>query len=145
MYFQAKFYRLEGHAPVECDLPEWAMWFEQCDRCVARDEVWGVEVSTVFLGLSHQFGDGPPLIFETMIFGGPDDQEYQERYSTWEEAVAGHARAVALSQPLLRPWRYWVNLPNRSFWLRIAIQRAARVAYCKFQHFRRDCLRRLRR
>lgn len=33
--------------------------------------------------------------FETMIFGGEHDQ-YQERYSTWDEAEAGHKRAIEL-------------------------------------------------
>lgn len=50
-------------------------------------------VSTVFLGLNHAYFGGPPMIFETMIFGGPMD-EYMDRYSTEEEAVAGHAFAV---------------------------------------------------
>jgi hypothetical protein len=36
---------------------------------------------------------GPPILFETMIFGGPYDQ-YMDRYCTWAEAEAGHARAV---------------------------------------------------
>ena len=49
-----------------------------------------VDVSTVWLGLDHSFGDGPPLIFETMVFGGNLDQE-QERYSTESEALVGHA------------------------------------------------------
>jgi hypothetical protein len=30
-----------------------------------------------------------------MIFGG-EHNEYQERYSTWEEAEEGHKRAVAM-------------------------------------------------
>ena len=50
-----------------------------------------VRVSTVFLGLNHAFGDGPPLWFETMVFGGELDQE-QERYSTIEQARLGHAQ-----------------------------------------------------
>lgn len=63
------------------------------------------EVSTVFLGLNHNYGDGPPLIFETMIFGGPMDQ-YQDRYSTEEEAMAGHnfaVMALMFYQPDKRP------------------------------------------
>jgi hypothetical protein len=55
------------------------------------------EVSTVFLGLNHRHGEGEPLIFETMIFPQEiDDGEldfYQERCSTWEQAVAQHERA----------------------------------------------------
>ena len=49
----------------------------------------GTKISTVWLGLNHQFGNGPPLIFETMVFGGKYDGE-QERYSTLEEAQNGH-------------------------------------------------------
>jgi len=64
-------------------------------------------VSTVFLGIDHNWGGGPPLIFETMIFNqGPESErpwheEYQERYSTWEQAEAGHARAVLEAKRLL--------------------------------------------
>ena len=46
-------------------------------------------ISTVWLGLDHSFGDGPPLIFETMVFGGAFDQD-GERWSTKEQALAGH-------------------------------------------------------
>ena len=54
-----------------------------------------VHVSTVWLGLDHSWGNGPPVIFETMIFGGAHD-ELQGRYCTYAQAVAGHAEAVAL-------------------------------------------------
>jgi len=55
-----------------------------------------VHVSTIFLGLDHRpwGAHGPPILFETMVFGGPLDQE-QERYGTWEEAAAGHTAMVA--------------------------------------------------
>lgn len=52
-------------------------------------------VSTVFLGLDHSFGRSEPLLYETMIFGGPLDQE-QWRYSNESEARAGHKNAVRL-------------------------------------------------
>ena len=32
----------------------------------------GKWISTVWLGLNHQYGDGPPLIFETMAFPSKD-------------------------------------------------------------------------
>jgi hypothetical protein len=62
-------------------------------RRVAFDENpdGSVRVSTVWLGLNHRWDpDGPPLIFETMVFGGPRDEE-QWRWSTEEQARAGHA------------------------------------------------------
>lgn len=76
------------------DLEEWAQAFGVTERRVARTEVApGVVVSTVFLGIDHSFGHGLPLVFETMIFGGKHDED-QWRYSAWEEAEAGHQRAV---------------------------------------------------
>lgn len=54
-----------------------------------------VTVSTVWLGLDHRFGDGPPLIFETMYFGGDVDGELVDRYPTELAALAGHDQAVA--------------------------------------------------
>lgn len=85
-------YILKGHEPVkEPDLHAWGRWFEKAKRHVAVDEFKSVKVSTVFLGIDHQFGDGPPLLFETMVFGGKHD-DYCERYSTWDEAAVGHAR-----------------------------------------------------
>jgi len=98
-------YILVGREPVKYDdLEEWARWLEKANRIVARDKTPGVTVSTVFLGLDHRFrGDvGPPLLFETMIFGGPHD-EYQERCSTWEEAEEQHAIAVRLARAGAEP------------------------------------------
>lgn len=72
----------------------WAQWFETADRIVEQTTISeDVTVSTVFLGMDHQFGDGPPLLFETLIFGGEHDGNMQ-RYSTWPQAKEGHARVV---------------------------------------------------
>lgn len=86
--------------PQPCeDIYEWGEWYEKStkQRKVARDKVGKVTVSTVFIGIDHNFGEGPPLLFETMIFndGGEHDQ-YQERYSTRQEALAGHIKALRL-------------------------------------------------
>lgn len=73
---------------------EWAARYEDAEsKRVALTKVGDVEVSTVWLGLNHNYGEGPPLIFETIVFGGHD--EVCERYATEEEALAGHARVVA--------------------------------------------------
>lgn len=88
-------YILDGHIPVQCSLMEWAKFFETHNRIVRQDKIDNGKVSTVFLGLDHQFGNGPPLLFETMIFGGPHDG-YQERCSTWDEAEAQHEVAMKL-------------------------------------------------
>lgn len=54
-----------------------------------------VMLSTVWLGLDHSWGEGPPLIFETMIFGLSED-EFQYRYATEREALLGHAKCEDL-------------------------------------------------
>lgn len=67
---------------------------------VACDHVGEYFVSTVFLGMNHQWGNGPPLWFETMVFKGEGfgNEQLQERCSTWAEAEATHAKAVAMAK-----------------------------------------------
>ena len=80
-------------------LKQWALGFPGvADRRVAEttlpDGKW---VSTVWLGLDHRYSmDGPPLIFETMVFKSRDNMEEVdvERYSTEAEALAGHRALV---------------------------------------------------
>jgi hypothetical protein len=85
----------QGNPKEEPNLIKWAKWMETAKRHVALDKIGKVKISTVFLGLDHNFGAGKPLIYETMIFGGKHDQ-YQERYYTKEEALEGHKKAVEL-------------------------------------------------
>jgi len=93
-------YILNGREPVEASLDEWALWFESADRDVLKTTLDNnVKVSTVFIGLNHQFGDGPPMIFETMIFGGDHDEDMW-RCSTWDEAESQHQKAIELAQEL---------------------------------------------
>ena len=79
----------DDHKTTPVDALEWDKYFETSDRRVALDNVGDVRISTVFLGLDHSFGYGPPLLFETLVFGGELDKE-MERYTTWDEAVKGH-------------------------------------------------------
>lgn len=81
--------------PIPCDdVLTWGDWFGAANRRVALDMVDDAEVSTVFTGIDYSFAfGGPPQLYETMIFGGLNN-EYQERYATREEALAGHQRAV---------------------------------------------------
>lgn len=90
------YFILDGKTPKPVDMMTWARWFARADRRVAVDWVGNVRVSTVFLGLDHNWGDGRPHIFETMIFAGEHDQ-YQNRCSTWEEAELMHAEALQLA------------------------------------------------
>lgn len=86
----------------EPDLVKWAGWIEGVggieQRRVGRDTVGRFLISTVFLGLDHNFGEGPPVLFETMIFEleteGPLADLFMARYCDWDEAKAGHDRVV---------------------------------------------------
>lgn len=63
----------QGRPVPETDLIKWAEWLETADRVVGRETIGPCKVSTVFLGLDHRFGEGgPPILWETMVFGGPD-------------------------------------------------------------------------
>lgn len=79
---------------------QWKLWSDRGKfvkghpKVVDKTTVGTAEVSTVFLGLDHSFGDGPPILFETMVFYG-DSGDYTERYATWDEAVKGHVEIVA--------------------------------------------------
>lgn len=76
----------------------WAKAFEDPKiKIVKRDTLPnGKLVSTVWLGLDHNFMGDRPLIFETMVF--PKEGDYSElemdRYSTEQEAIEGHKRMV---------------------------------------------------
>lgn len=117
----------EDHRVVpEPDLLTWARWLEEADRFVGLDMIGPYRVSTVFLGLDHDFVRHllpgmarPPLIFETMTFDHSREESspwfsrkfhpsfnFQRRYRTWDEAVAGHAYAVKISERMLR----WMEL-----------------------------------
>jgi len=109
-------YILKGKTPVECeDILEWGQWIETANRRVAFTVVGTFRVSTVFLGLDHNFHDnGPPQLFESMAFssGGWTD-EIMDRYSTWEEAERGHADMVESVRE-----EEWLRVAKMSWWER---------------------------
>ena len=89
-------YVLDEHHNIhpQPDLLKWGKWMETPGNRIVKQETLpdGVTVSTVFLGLDHRFGDdGPPVLFETMIFGGEHDND-AARCCTWDEALAQHER-----------------------------------------------------
>ncbi len=77
----------------EITLAEWSQNFSDIDyKIVKKDIIGDYCISTIWLGVDQ-------VIFETMIFTKDKDDEldmYQERYTTEEEALAGHERAVGL-------------------------------------------------
>ncbi len=116
------FYRRDGtpYPPGHVGLLEWA---RDCQKVTLKRVSFdklpnGIEVSTVWLGLDHNYGfNNRPLIFETMLFV-PCHKKilghefYREqigdtwRYSTEEEALRGHKMQVSNGQSLRLPIRY---------------------------------------
>ncbi len=97
-------YILIGQTPVpEPDTLKWAEWFENIgNRRVALTDFPECHISTVFLGIDHNFGwSDKPLLFETMTFWHsqnplykPDTCDFGGRCSTWAEAEAMHVETV---------------------------------------------------
>lgn len=90
----------EQGEPELCeDIIAWCKWFGTVDRHVGDDHIGDVHVSTVFLASDHDFTmQGPPVLWETMIFGGEHDQ-YCDRYTSRADAEAGHAAALRMVSP----------------------------------------------
>jgi hypothetical protein len=91
------FYILKDKVPIQVGFIEHASWMQiDENRIIEHTKVGEILISTIFLGINHPFyRDGPPVLFETMIFGGKEGQ-YQQRYITWDEAVKGHKEACEL-------------------------------------------------
>lgn len=70
----------------------------------AADPAKAYDVSTVWLGIDHNWGRGVPLIFETMVFGTGSEDMIADRYSTEELARGGHnAMVVSICATLIDP------------------------------------------
>ena len=118
-----KKYILDGKEVKEVfTMEEWVVNFDRRNNKVAHDTIGDIgstiDVLTVFLGIDHNFNvlrgknDDKPILFETMVFGGKHDQ-YQERYCTWDEAIAGHERIVKMAMPTR--WERFVQTIKRMF------------------------------
>lgn len=101
----------QNNKAVSVSFMDYCAWIEKLkekygeDRATettARNE-WADKkphlVSTVFLGLDHGFrvgsaSDYRPVLWETMVFGGKDSDEYCQRYTSHEAALAGHQKTV---------------------------------------------------
>jgi len=107
------------HTDLSESLREWSEFMSKKEnKTVAQENVdlyvngqfcGQVWVSTVFLGINHSYGNPyhrspnpdddeyKPVLFETMIFGFPEDFEahqYMERTTTWDKAEEQHHNIV---------------------------------------------------
>lgn len=83
------------------------------ERIVKQERIQDLWISTVFLGLDHNYSmEGPPVLFESLVFWEYEKPVTQiilgrmvefnsealddtmRRYRTWDEALAGHKALV---------------------------------------------------
>lgn len=93
-----KYYLIDknGKITTTTDVERWSKeFFESNDRFLKRTELEnGITISTCFAGINLNFtDDGPPLLFETMIFGGEDDCTGY-RFERHECAINYHDKLV---------------------------------------------------
>jgi hypothetical protein len=74
----------------------WAELFKDIEkRRIDYNQIDKVDISTVFLGIDHNYTlKGKPILFETMAFDENGDVLSCRRYSTWDDAKAGHLEAL---------------------------------------------------
>jgi hypothetical protein len=84
-----------GEPVAEPDLVTWATAFGSCECTVKQENVGKFWISTVFLGLDHNFfDDGPPVLWETMVFLNHKDIAMDRCSGSREQALAMHAAMV---------------------------------------------------
>ncbi len=93
----------ENNQPIGATRSEWEeMMKDDRKRRVAINKIENATVNTMFIGMDMGFHLDKPLLYSTVIFGGEHDG-FEDRYSTYLEAVAGHldiCRALIHNNPL---------------------------------------------
>lgn len=124
----------DGKTPIKCtgDVVSQAQQFTIWDQDFIKNRRValailpnGYRVSTVFLGLDHSFNGGPPVLWETMVFGpetGSMDLD-GGRYTSYDAAVTGHA--VFVERWKLEPPQ---GNPNEVPWATVTIEEEGQEA-----------------
>jgi hypothetical protein len=104
-------YVLDGREPRRArSVLDWMKWFACTDRTIAHTLIDGIELSTVFIGIDHEFSPhgeryrGQPMLFETAVFM-TSRVVRAVRYPTWDEAIAGHCLFVECLQDAIHKRR----------------------------------------
>lgn len=84
----------DDRKPVRCaDIITWAKWFEtSTHRIIKQTDLGdGRRVSTVFLGIDHNFSDsGLPILYETMVFDSEGNGTDEARACSEVDALLAH-------------------------------------------------------
>jgi hypothetical protein len=102
-----KKYVLMNKMPVLCDdILEWSKNYEQ-NRIIKQEYILNIFISTIFLGLDHNFfNNGPPILWETMVFGGKLNGEQDRCSGSWEQAEKMHSEMVIKVKQFLNRWQH---------------------------------------
>jgi len=84
---------VQTHTDTAEGLLEWAHENSRSDRHIGDETIGDLRVSTVFLGMDHNWGEGEPILFETIIFKN-EVSLFEERYCTETQARQGHQEAI---------------------------------------------------
>jgi hypothetical protein len=85
-----------GEPEAVSDIHKWSSWLgAHHPNRVAEAQIGESWISTVFLGIDHNWsGKGPPVLWETMVFGGKLNEDQVRCGGSREQAEAMHALMV---------------------------------------------------
>lgn len=87
----------DNNTPQQCTFEEYSKHYKEYEakRMAKRlkTTIGECEVSTVFLSHNHSYTDGPPVLWETLVFGGNLAGE-RDRYTSYDDALEGHKNMV---------------------------------------------------
>lgn len=88
----------ENKRPVRLDSNEWSEWMHKQNegqgRVVKQEHLVPYYLSTVFLGIDHNFGNTDPkkaVLFESMVFLNKSEV-FIRRYHSWNGSLKGHEK-----------------------------------------------------
>lgn len=91
-------YKLDDNKNVvSCTADEAEEFLGSEKKIVKQETVGGYFISTVFLGVDHNFqslSKEPPILFETMLHHKGEWMDFQRRYCTYKDALDGHNMIV---------------------------------------------------
>jgi hypothetical protein len=93
----------DGRPVYEPSWIKWARWYQIANRHVMDQRIGAARVSTVFLGIDHNFTGATPVLWETMVFGGQLHLELDRCSGSREQAEPMHAQMVKRVLDVERP------------------------------------------
>ncbi len=94
---EGNLYKLDGKKPVPCSFEEYITFMKSAThRIIEQTQIGDWLISTVFTGMDHAFGQGEKRLFETTVFGLPNDTRPCWYFSTWNQAIRKHRKLAVM-------------------------------------------------